>query len=213
MVLINYDGKDCSTPMEKTRSEAGFIAALREELLQIKQQSFERTKQKILLTITLLGFGSLSLKDSFILHFYSLLYLVPVVCFCYDILYLGDKFAARRIGSFVRQYGKDGMSKAWETFVASPQIRGPGWLYWFGEVGITITAMTSAVIILLHRLRESQAGLAEMLAPVGIDIIILAILFWLNHLAKERYQLLDTLSGKEEHHHSTIIGILNRVEV
>lgn len=110
--------------MARISADGGFVSLLREELLQIKQQSFERTKQKTLLVISLLGLGSLSIKDSFILHFYSLLYLVPIVCFCYDVLYLGDKFAARRIGSFMRQYGKDEMSKAWETFVALPSIQG-----------------------------------------------------------------------------------------
>ena len=188
------------------------LASLREELLQIKQQSFERTKQKTLLVITLLGLGSLSIKDSFVLHFYSLLYLVPVVCFCYDVLYMGDKFAARRIGSFVRQYGKDGMSRAWEIFVASPNIRGPWWLYWFGEIGITITAAISSVIILFHRLDEQKADNIEYVYPVIINLLILLILYQLNELAKERYRFFDSISEREDHRHSTIIGILNRIE-
>jgi hypothetical protein len=199
--------------MARISADGGFVSLLREELLQIKQQSFERTKQKTLLVISLLGLGSLSIKDSFILHFYSLLYLVPIVCFCYDVLYLGDKFAARRIGSFMRQYGKDEMSKAWETFVALPSIRGPWWMYWFGEVGITITAVISSLLILFHRFRESSANGIEYLFPVVISAIILAILYELNRRSTARFRLLDAASDMESHYHKLIIGILSRVEV
>ena len=199
--------------MTKTSSELEFVSILRDELLQIKQQSFERTKQKTLLVITLLGIGSLSVTNSLILHFYSLLYLVPVVCFCYDVLYLGDKYAARRIGSFMRQYGKDGMSKAWEVFVATPGIRGPSWLYWMGEVGITIIAMLSALIILFHRLREQNSGIKEFVAPLILNIGLLIVLYSINKLAKRRYNFLDNVTHVDNQNHNLIINIIRSGDV
>lgn len=192
--------------MESTNIE--FIARLREELLQIKEQSFERTKQKTLFVISLLGLGSLSTADSFILHFYSLLYLVPIVCFCYDVLYIGDKFAARRIGSFLRQYGNDRMSKSWETFVAG--MRGPAWLYWFGEVGITVATILSSMIILYHRLSEKNAEPIEYIIPFVLNATLLFILSCLNWRAKKMFKHLDNISRIEGHHHKIIIGILDQ---
>jgi len=181
----------------ETSSDLEFISILRDELLQIKQHSFERTKQKTLLVTAILGIGSLNTSNSLILHFYSLLYLVPVVCFTYDILYLGDKYAARRIGSFMRQYGEDGMNKAWENFVAKPCIRGPSWLYWMGEVGITFTAILSALIILFHNLREQNSSTKEFLAPLALNISLLVVLYIINMLTKQRYKFLDNVTCLE----------------
>lgn len=104
--------------------------SLREEILRVKDHSFQRSGTKIMFTTLLMGLGSIKpqltsidsiaigtkVVSNFSFHVEPLLYLAPLVAIFYDALLFGDKISIRRIGTFIRRHYPDSFGK-WEEFV------------------------------------------------------------------------------------------------
>jgi hypothetical protein len=144
-------------------------SSLREEIIRIKDHSFQRSGTKIMFTTLLMGLGSIkpqltsidnitpgsNVTSSFSFHVEPLLYLAPLVAIFYDALLFGDKISIRRIGSFIQLHYSDTFGK-WEKFVGDRRFE------WhkddLGELGFTALTLLYCPIVALHRLNEASGG-------------------------------------------------------
>jgi hypothetical protein len=139
--------------------------SLREEILRVKDHSFQRSGTKIMFTTLLMGLGSIKpqltsidsiaigtkVVSNFSFHVEPFLYLAPLVAIFYDALLFGDKISIRRIGTFIRRHYPDSFGK-WEEFVNARRFE------WhkddLGELGFTALTLLYCPIVALHRLNE-----------------------------------------------------------
>ncbi len=82
------------------RLDGNFIDDLRTEIVKGQERRSAFIKLKLTFVVSLLGVGAVNLDAS--LRMASLLYLVPLVAFVFDLYVIGEDFGIKRAGIFIK---------------------------------------------------------------------------------------------------------------
>jgi hypothetical protein len=122
-----------------------FPPVLRQELIHAKEQGQKITERKSLSVLALLGLGSLQLGP--LTDTYQLLFIVPLIALCFDVLELEQKFCVRRIGAFLEHFSDNMLEREWESYVND---RRGGFSLSIGEHILSLLAYLAPMVLLFH---------------------------------------------------------------
>jgi hypothetical protein len=99
---------------DEHQGDAASLRALREEIAATQGRRAAYVRQKMGFLIALLGVGGVATSGSVAT---PLLFLVPVVAFVFDLYILGEDFAVKRAGTFLRESPTvPNEERLWEQF-------------------------------------------------------------------------------------------------
>ncbi len=123
------------------RTNAEFIQQLREEISESQSRRHTFIKAKLTFVMALLGVGAVSIKGVFGAS--SLLYLVPLVSFVFDLYILGEDFSVKRAGLFIKTSPSAPQEeRLWEKGVGLKRDR---FSYWACPLSSGIALLASAI--------------------------------------------------------------------
>ena len=109
------------------RDDGDFLEDLRKQIVNAQGRRVAYVHQKLTFVISFLGLGSISLGG---VRTWPLLYMAPVIALVFDFYILGEGFAIKRLGIFIRESPKaPGEERLWERCVskyrgALPRVAG-----------------------------------------------------------------------------------------
>jgi len=164
---------------------AEFIQKLHKEIAETQLRRHKLDILKIAFITTLLGFGSLKLRD--LSSFYPLLYLVPLVGVFFDLLIMGEHYSIRRIGVFIRLKSEDKLEKQFERYVSRKRDK----FFKNGSRCFTVLSILAAMVILF-----SIKGQLLWIDYVWFGLILIGY-FVIIIFGNQQLKDLDKLTAKE----------------
>jgi len=152
------------------RTNAEFLQQLRTEIGETQKRREGFIKAKLTFVVALLGVGAISIQGKF--GATSLLYLVPLVAFVFDLYIMGEDFSVKRAGAFVKTSPSAPLEeRLWEKGVDSKR----DWFsYWAGPLSSGIVLVAASVGI-----KTSNADQLPFLPwVVGSSLLVLAVVLY-----------------------------------
>lgn len=119
---------------------------IREEINIEIQQRQRLVITKISSIATLLGLGAIKFnsENTSGVNFINVLYLVPFISTCFDLLIMGKSFSIRRKGAFLRLYSKEQLEKEYENFVGYHRDN----FFKYGSIAITFSTFVVSFVLI-----------------------------------------------------------------
>jgi hypothetical protein len=138
---------------------------LRQELINAKEQGQKLADRKVLIVLALLGIGSIQIDSH--THVYTLLWIIPLIACCFDLLELEQKYCVRRIGAFLQFNSDNPLEKAWESYACGK--RGGVRLH-LGDIVLSVLTYVAPLLLLYHIQADCQLGTVS--APIMCSRIV-----------------------------------------
>lgn len=139
---------------------------LHKEISDIQNRRFKLVILKIGFVTALLGLGSIKISTLQDLEY--LLFIAPLPAVFFDLMILGESFAIRRIGKFLREQNQDLLIKEYEQFI----YNNPDIFYKIACYGLTALAVVASY--LLYGLKFPENAGTSLLLGSSVLVIITA---------------------------------------
>jgi hypothetical protein len=96
-------------------NEKDAAECIRKEIAEVQARRSNLMVLKIAFVTAVLGFGSIQVKDIFLI--YHAFYLAPLVATFFDVLIMGEHLSVRRMGAFLRYRSPSELEREYQSFV------------------------------------------------------------------------------------------------
>ncbi len=170
------------------RTNSDFLKQLRIEILETQKRRESFIKAKLTFVVGLLGIGAISIGSS--IKTTSLLYLVPLVAFIFDLYILGEDFGVKRAGTFIRTSPAAPLEeRIWEKGLGSKR----DWYSYFAHPLSSIVVLTAAAV----GIHVSEINILPFWPWIFINSVFILIVVAYKPLLKKSMQHFEDILDKE----------------